>query len=149
MPSHRAGQAGSLNYAHPPWCLIARVLRKVRLEKTALVLITPLWRSQPWFPMILDMLVDYPLLMPVGVGVIQPSPNCNCPLGLHNQLQLVAWKVSGDSLEHDRFLKEQLSSSWVHGEARPIPITIRLGSSGKGGATQEISVPFLQISRIY
>ena len=71
------------------WCLIVRVLTKIQLEKTVLVVITPLWRSQPWFPVILDMLVHYLLLMPVGVSVIELSPNCDCPLGLHNQLQLV------------------------------------------------------------
>ena len=34
-------------YAFPPFCLIGRCLRKVREEKASLVLVAPIWRSQP------------------------------------------------------------------------------------------------------
>ena len=51
-------------YAHPPWCLISLVYLKVRLDKATIVLITPLWHTQAWFPTLLDLLVDYPILLP-------------------------------------------------------------------------------------
>ena len=41
-------------YAHPPWCLIQRCLKKVVLQKATLVMITPLWSTQSWFPTILS-----------------------------------------------------------------------------------------------
>ena len=47
-------------FTHPPWCLVSRVLQKVTLERATLVLITPLWRTQPWFPVTISMLTDHP-----------------------------------------------------------------------------------------
>jgi len=50
-------------YAFPPFVLISKILRKVREEKTIL-LIAPVWESQVWYPTLLSMLVDYPILLP-------------------------------------------------------------------------------------
>ena len=132
-------------FAHPPWCLIARVLQKVRLEEATLVVVTPLWRAQPWFPVIVSMLVDLPLILPVGPGTLIPSPNCDCPVGIHNQLQLVAWRVSGKSSERETFQRRQSTSFFRHGERRQM-LTITLpGGSGKNGVGRDICVPFRQI----
>lgn len=43
-------------YLYPPWKLIPRVLKKIKQQKlTDVVLVTPLWPSQYWYPMILQM----------------------------------------------------------------------------------------------
>ena len=47
-------------YAFPPFTLIARCLAKVRKEKAELVLVCPLWFSQPWFPLLLNLACDTP-----------------------------------------------------------------------------------------
>ena len=36
-------------FANPPWCLIPRCLTKVKMQAARLVLITPLWKTQPWY----------------------------------------------------------------------------------------------------
>ena len=51
-------------YAFPPFCLIGRVLRKVRKEGASLILITPTWPSQSWYPSLLEMIVACPILLP-------------------------------------------------------------------------------------
>lgn len=81
-------------FAHPPWCLIARVLMKVQREEATVILVAPLWRTQPWFPSLLNVLVDLPILLPDIPDLIIPSLNCDCPV-LETQPKLVAWKVSG------------------------------------------------------
>ena len=48
-------------FTNPPWCLISR-LSKVKAEGTQIVLVTPLWTTQPWFPVVLELLEDYPRL---------------------------------------------------------------------------------------
>ena len=52
-------------YAFPPFSLIQRVLTKVRgslnLEMT---LVAPFWPPRPWFPDLLDLLVEVPVLLP-------------------------------------------------------------------------------------
>ena len=68
-------------YARPPWCLIGRVLAKALCQKVTLVLVTPCW---PWFPQLMEMLIDFPLVLPdpLQCQVVTPSPNCDCPVFL-------------------------------------------------------------------
>jgi hypothetical protein len=47
-------------YSFPPFTLIARCLAKVRKDKAELVLVCPLWFSQPWFPLLLNLACDNP-----------------------------------------------------------------------------------------
>ena len=39
-------------YAFPPFSLIARVLDKMMMDKTDLVLVAPIWQAQPWWPLL-------------------------------------------------------------------------------------------------
>lgn len=138
----------SLGFAHPPWCLLARVLRKVQSDGATIVVIAPLWKTQAWFPGLLTMLVDCPILLPVGPETLFPSPNCDCPVGPQSQLQLVAWKVSGSSSKQEQFRREQSSSYYPHGETRLMPTITLPGRSGKNGAETDLSVPFLLMSNL-
>ena len=51
-------------YAFPPFNLIARIPDKVMIDKTDLVLVAPIWQAQPWWPLLLGMLVQQPVLLP-------------------------------------------------------------------------------------
>jgi len=37
---------------------------KAQVEGATVVLVTPLWETQPWFPVVMSMLVDLPILLP-------------------------------------------------------------------------------------
>ena len=104
---------GVIAFAHPPWCLVSRVLQKVRLERGPLVLITPLWRTQLSFLVTISMLIDHPLLLP---ETLIPSPNCEYLVDFHSRIQLVAWSVSGRTNFRARNIPEEaielLLSSW-------------------------------------
>ena len=54
----------------PPWCLITHSLSQVKQQKAKLVMVTPLWIMQPWYPTILGMLEDYPLLLPMSPDLV-------------------------------------------------------------------------------
>ena len=47
-------------FANRPWCLIHHCLTKVRKQAGRIVLITPLWKTQSWFPIVPELLEDYP-----------------------------------------------------------------------------------------
>ena len=52
-------------YAFPPFALIGRCLQKVLEEEVhRVLLIAPVWPAQHWYPLLLQMLVDYPVLLP-------------------------------------------------------------------------------------
>ena len=46
--------------AFPPFALIGRCLQKVHQEGCTMVLVAPVWDTQPWYPVILDLLIEYP-----------------------------------------------------------------------------------------
>ena len=78
-----------VGYAFPPFSLIGRCLQKVRLEGCTVVLVTPVWDVQPWYPVLLDLLIEYPLLLLSHSRPLQQGT----PIG--DQPQLAAWKLSG------------------------------------------------------
>ena len=51
-------------YAFPPFAVINRVLQKAEQDQAHGIIFVPLWTTQTWFPRLLHMLIDYPLLLP-------------------------------------------------------------------------------------
>ena len=133
-----------LGFAHPPWCLVSRVLHKAQIERATLVVIAPLWKTQAWFPVMMEMLMDHPILLPEEGNVVTPSPNCGCPVQLAVP-RLVAWKVSGDSSKRKLFQEKLVSLSSHHGDTRQIQTTIPPGGNGRSGVEAEIFIPFHQV----
>ena len=51
-------------YIFPPFGIILKVLQKIELDQALCVIIVPLWTSQTWFPKLLKLLIDHPVLLP-------------------------------------------------------------------------------------
>ena len=136
-----------LGFAHPPWCLISRVLGKIQLEKATVVLITPLWQTQAWFPTLIEMIVDFPIILP-RQEILAPSPNCMEMVRSHPP-QLVVWKVSSRDSDQKKFQRKLLNSSLAHGEIRPTPIMIHPGDPGTCTVEHTGYVPFRQLYPMY
>jgi len=49
-------------WANPLWILIPRILSKLIREKATMTLIVPLWEMAPWFPLLLEVLIEPPIL---------------------------------------------------------------------------------------
>ena len=64
-----------IGYAFPPFALIGRCLQKVRQEGSSLVLIAPTWSTQHWYPILLETLIDYPVLLPVDQSLLRDPFN--------------------------------------------------------------------------
>ena len=83
-------------YAFPPPALIARILRKVQADGcTSLLLVAPLWPSQPWFPVLLRLLVGQPRTLPVRQDLLTipgSGRQHHCPSLLH----LTVWPLSAN-----------------------------------------------------
>ena len=112
-------------YAFPPFCLIGRCLKKVREERASLVLVAPIWRSQPWYPALLELLTDYPVVLPRNPELLSDPAGNPHPLMIVGQLQLAAWKLSGiDRLQQE--FQRKLPNCWQQ--------------DGVGGQTQHTKV---------
>ena len=80
-----------------------------------LILIAPKWPNQSWYARLLELLVDFPLVLPLRKDLLtQPHNHLR-----HQSLQAVrlhAWRLSSDPSKRKDFLK-QLPSRYLEGDA--------------------------------
>ena len=58
-------------YAFPPYALIPAVLKKLRSSFAVLLtIIAPYWPQRPWFPELLDLVVDGPVALPLDKDLL-------------------------------------------------------------------------------
>lgn len=81
-------------YAFPPFCLIIKVLRKIKNDKASGILVAPLWTGQPWFPIFMEMIEEsYLIFQPNNNLLISPYSTNHHPRAFN--LTLVAARLSG------------------------------------------------------
>ena len=79
---------GVIGLCLPPFALIFKCLEKFSREKANVVLVCPVWPTQPWFPVLLELACDVPLLLkPTSTLLVSP-------LGIPHPL-LAIWDPSG------------------------------------------------------
>ena len=78
-------------YAFPPFCILGRVIQKLRVARPDCLLIFPDWNTQPWYPMLQRMIVKRRRL-PVMTLLLPGKPEATHPLG--SKLNLVAGLLS-------------------------------------------------------
>ena len=131
-------------YAHPPWCLISRCLKKAKDQQATLVLITSNWSAQPWFPVALMMSIDYPRCLPQQDNFLVATANADPPM-LPTLPNLVAWLISGDPSRTKVFHQKLRSSCHPPGGRAPIRTMTLHGESGSSGASTNMYLPFLPL----
>ena len=105
-----------LIYCFPPFSIIPRVLQKIRMDRAVALMIVPLWTTQPWFPVLMRMLIHVPILLPRRADLIQLPFDKQRRHPLQHKLRLTACLLSGkDSLIRE-FQAELRKSSWSHGQ---------------------------------
>jgi len=129
-------------YAFPPFALLGKCIQKIREEGSMVVLIAPHWQAQTWFPALLELLVEDPLLLPRIWNLLTDPSNNIHPLAGQGKLQLVTWKVSGDGTLRQAYLNK-LQTYWLQVGARvPTPPMNQAGDAGYAGVIQGIWIPF-------
>ena len=127
-------------YANPPWGLIGRVLSLVHTQGVQeLVLVAPVWKAQPWYPMLLQMLVRAPILIPQSPDTIQPVCQNNLPDIIP---QLAVWAISANSVKAATFLKQLQILSSHHGGTDRQSHTIPHLGNGLAGVLDGIEIHF-------
>ena len=87
-------------YAFPPWSPIPAVLKKLRSSSGVLLtIIAPYWPPRPWFPELLELVVDGPVPVPLSRDLLWQPHFHRHDLGVSG-LSLHAWRPSSDSLSH-------------------------------------------------
>ena len=115
-------------------------LAKIQWEKAKIVLVSPLWRSQPWYPILLQLLEGFPLIIPIQKNiVISPTQQeFIMPSGVP---QLVVWPLSGVPADRKAF-QQRLHNYWkLHGEARQLQSMNPSSNSRIVGVRNGIGIP--------
>ena len=102
-------------YAFPPFNLILRTLRKAQREKTRLILITPHWPSQPWWPLATEMCAEPPLLLPRRPDLITYPDGTKHELLQKKSFNLLAWKICQETGKEGASRAKQQQQCWPHG----------------------------------
>ncbi len=62
-------------YIFPPWPMIHQVLLKLQSHNCLLTAILPRWPNSPWFPLLLDCLIDNPRKLPLSHDLLSQPLN--------------------------------------------------------------------------
>ena len=124
-------------YSFPPFSMICRCLAKIRKYQAAIVLITPTWHTQAWYPVLLEMSCRQPILLPPLSNLLL-SPNLQPhPLVLQGHLSLAAWMVTGKTCLQTEFQSKLPNfSAPTLGEQARQELTTAPGNSGVAGVVR-------------
>ena len=134
-----------LSYAFPPFSLIMRCVQRIKNQGGKILLVTPVWRSRPWYPLLFSLLYDQPLHLPNSVTMLLPPSNQKAlkPQLNINKLTLAVWPLSGNASLNTKFLRECPKSYSPHG-AQEQSLSINPGwGSGIAGVWNWKSIQFL------
>ena len=70
-----------------------------------MLIITPAWPGQTWFPRLLKMSVKNPLLLPARKDLLKDLAGKLNPFVMQNSLRLLAWTISGRTYLQNKFQK--------------------------------------------
>ena len=122
-------------YAFPPFSLLTKVLAKIRNDKALVLLIAPVWTTQNWYPLLLQLAVEQPIILPQKDNLLT-LPHTQELHPLRDSLRLAAWILSGDRLQTEAFLMMQSQSSVHLGPLGLINSTTQPGRNGVAGVNK-------------
>ena len=117
-------------YAFPPFALVGRCLRQLLNQNVShLVLVKPVWQSEPWYPLFLELCVAPPILLPHYPGQLTRQGQVHPLLNL----QLAGWLLSANHIQKQAF-HNQLKPYLLQpgGMEHPKPMH-QLGEDGLAG----------------
>ena len=79
------------SYAFPLFSLKSRILKKVCQEQVEqIIIVTPAWQTQRWYPLLLDMSTQCPLLLTPLPDLLVDPQGTKHPLVQNRKLKLAA-----------------------------------------------------------
>jgi len=132
----------TLAYAFPPFNMINQTLAKTRKEKATIILITPVWQAQSWYPVLLEMAIEDPILLPQLHNLLTSPQGVVHPLIKDQSLTLAAWKICGKNSEIEVYHRKLPTSYWKHDGQEHNWLTKAPGTSGLAGVMENKLIHF-------
>ncbi|KAL8622612.1 hypothetical protein ACOMHN_009246 [Nucella lapillus] len=96
--------------------LLPKVLRKIQTDRAEGIVVTPLWKNQMFWPMLVNMLTANPVLLSHGDALLTQPDDKTPKHPLQKKMSLVVCRVSGKGGKHQDFLATLPPSSCHHGD---------------------------------
>ena len=126
-------------FANPPWCLMGRVLSQVMEQRAQVVLVAPIWKGQPWYPVLLGMLWEFPRQISPFPDLIQNPAELDLP---ELTTQLAVWPISGRSSMTVAFQRKLQGCCWPPGGPSQTNLMTFTSESGLTDVWNEVPIPF-------
>ena len=125
------------------WNLVGRVLAKIQKHQNVqIMLVAPVWPSQPWYPTLLGLLTDHPRLLPQVPDLIVETGVGTLP---EMVLSLAVWPISSSAIWQKKFQSQLQDSCWcLGGKSRQNHMTT-CSKNVSAGVKNGISIPFLDL----
>ena len=105
-----------LGYAFPPFSIIGKVLKKVQEDQADIILIVPVWPTQPWFSKVLRLIIDCVFLLPRAKNTLIQMHGLESLT--KKNLQLMACKLSGNIYKRKDFQTKLRTFYCHHGDQK-------------------------------
>jgi len=119
------------------------VLKKLRQDKVQkLILIAPAWQSQSWYPELLRLSIENPILITPQLNLLKNPAGETHPLVKNKTLRLVVWVVSGVDWRRREYQKGLPVLSQQADENQLFQLTHRPGVSRLAGVVNKRLIRF-------
>lgn len=132
------------SYIFSPFSQILKCVQKLREDQGESLLICPYWPTQTWWTPMMEMLVDFPRIIPKSVKLLT-IPGTDKVHPLHKKLVLLACRVSGKSLNNKKFQKNLSALSCVPGVSLHRNNILPLLNDGFLSVVKGKQVPFIHL----
>ena len=144
VPEPRALAVGALSqdwqgrsmYMFPPFPLLNKVIQKLRSTQVAeVILVAPWWPSQSWFPHLLRLSVEHPLVLPYRRDLLSQQDQ-----KYRKVVPSPLWRLSCDTTKQQAFQTRSLGSRQLLGGPQPIACTMIDGVASLDGLQDRILI---------
>lgn len=132
-------------YIFPPFNLIGKVVNKIRQDQVnEAILVFPYWRSQSWFPLLLECLISFPVRLPRHKDLLF-LPHSGHLHPLAKSMKIFAAILSGRRCRVEEFHKRLQRSSHRHGSVGLENSTSTPGDIGLFGIISGLEIRVKQL----
>ena len=132
-------------YIFPPFSLLGGILMKLKVvEVSDALIIAPWWPTAHWYPQLLQLLVQRPILLPQWDKLLALTQE-DFLHPLKDVMRLAAWHVSGITYRSEEFLQGQPAMCSSHGVLGQKSSIQRLGNAFVAGVIGNRGILFKQI----
>ena len=131
-------------YIFPPFSLLLRCLTKIRRDQATAVIIAPYWPTQTWFPLLLQLMITFPLMLPSPPALYLPW-DLSITHPLSEKMHLFSVTVSGNPSKRQEFIQVLTNTSSQPRVIVHKPTMAESSKCGKDFVVNGMSVPVIQL----